>query len=409
MNDFTSPATRERPIGRFLGRAASIVLLCILVTAPLFAVGPCASGNLSGLIGATCNIGSLQFTFTGLTGNRYIATNSTTRTSTPMGAPWLASDFNFTVLPSVNGFSLSLANPAPQSITGPGGGNNFGTQDSAALLYTVVDLTGNITGESITGGQFTASGTAFGEGLVLGVTSGGIGKNVFSEELLEDAFGLNASYSPGGLCPGAPCTGSNGNPFPSGTGSATIFSLSAENLNTVSWDGTPSTFTFTTQPIPAVKIQFVLNQMMGDGHGDYLLSLVFTNAGNESADTVTLSRAVLGTAPSTFSLTPATFPALFSDSGRTRNLGPVVARRHLHGGRAQLELESKHPFGALACAPVYGRRSNLHGTDEQRSHHRQLGGAGAGNLHAHRCNREREHPGPRRHSGRRWPPDHQWR
>lgn len=226
------------------------LLMAAAVTGPMGASPiPCTSGNLSSVVGTTCNIGALTFTFTNFSGNQATLTDTNTKTTTP-GTPWSASDFQFNVLS--DGFSLGLATGGGTSITAPGGGNNFEASDFADLSYSVADSTGTINGETVNGGGFSASGPSFGQASAMGQTRSGT-NNVFSSLLLEDAFGLTTGLEgPGGLCAGFDCSGVSGSPFSTGIGDAYVFSLTALNANTTSWDGTvPTSFTFSTGPLVA--------------------------------------------------------------------------------------------------------------------------------------------------------------
>ena len=93
----------------------------------------CASGNLSTVDGTTCDIGNLQFTYTGL--------SSFNGGGTVGSTPWTDSDFTFTVLS--NGFQLS--GPPPQTLTSVVG-EDEGWEDYANLTFNVTDLNGLITG-----------------------------------------------------------------------------------------------------------------------------------------------------------------------------------------------------------------------------------------------------------------------
>jgi hypothetical protein len=109
---------------------------------------PCVSGNLSTVDNTTCDISSLQFTFTGLTS--FDGGGSTGNT------PWTDSDFIFTVLS--NGFELS--GPPPQKITSVAGSNDVWA-DYAYLNFQVTDLDGLITGLGVSGGTPSVSGPSF--------------------------------------------------------------------------------------------------------------------------------------------------------------------------------------------------------------------------------------------------------
>src|SRR5579863_5421144 len=105
--------------------APVLFLVFALVGSPLRAdIVACPSGNFSSVDYTTCDIGNLQFTFTGLVSM-----------TSPSGTPaWTDSDFTFTVLS--NGFELS--GPPAQTITAPIGPEVY--YDAAYFNYNVTDL-----------------------------------------------------------------------------------------------------------------------------------------------------------------------------------------------------------------------------------------------------------------------------
>jgi hypothetical protein len=193
------------------GHRAVVILFGIVMALPLCADPTCASGNMSGLIGTTCDVGSLEFNFTSFSGNQDMLG------STPATA-WTASDFYFTALS--NGFSLSLVASGGTTVTGPGG-TGFGA-DSATLFYNVADPTGTIAGETVNGGGFSGSGSSYSQGGATGMTScsPSCGADfVFSNILTRDVFGPSAPQEgPTGFCSGFTCSGITSSPFSSGTG-----------------------------------------------------------------------------------------------------------------------------------------------------------------------------------------------
>ena len=103
-----------------LFRRLAVFCLGALFAVPVFADVACSSGNLSGLVGTTCDIGSLQFTFQGLYGANY--TYDSVSSSYMYGTAKTASDFTFTAFG--DGFSLGLTGNNGISLSGPGGNNN---------------------------------------------------------------------------------------------------------------------------------------------------------------------------------------------------------------------------------------------------------------------------------------------
>jgi PEP-CTERM motif len=200
---------------KVLGATALSLILSALLAAPAMGDTACVAGNLSGLIGTTCDIGTLQFTFNSVTtyGNSYSAGN-------------------FTLTPVSNGFMLSF-DGGVESITAPANGVAI---DYFDLHYSVTDLAGNITGENVTGGALSAWG-----GDSSAVSKG----ETWSGSSIVEGFKCSSPCAP---------TWNYGSPFTSGSADAFPFSLAAQNGASASWDGTPTTFTYTRtnpdSPVP---------------------------------------------------------------------------------------------------------------------------------------------------------------
>ena len=131
-------------------KSLALVFLCFIFsfccqTAKANPAPACVSGSLSSIIaGGPCDIGSLQFTFGGLSSKNY-SFNSTTGTYL-YNSPWTASMFDFTALS--NGFTISFLG-GPQSITARTNGTAI---DDALLFLSVVGLGVQLTGETVSGG-----------------------------------------------------------------------------------------------------------------------------------------------------------------------------------------------------------------------------------------------------------------
>ncbi|MBZ5611269.1 MAG: PEP-CTERM sorting domain-containing protein [Acidobacteriia bacterium] len=188
------------------------------------------------MIGTTCDIGSLQFTFTSLGIVNYYYDGNTQTYTYP--TQWSASDFTF--IPLSNGFALGFA--GGQSITAD---SNATAEDKAILFFNFVDLNGNIVGEHVSGGLRWVSGSGSSVVEYVGDTYSTDGNNfVGSYGLIgQDAGIVVQDFSD--------LTAVGGNPFSSGYGIADPFWLWASNGASASWDGTPTAFTFdTTAPVP---------------------------------------------------------------------------------------------------------------------------------------------------------------
>jgi hypothetical protein len=230
-------------VNRLASRVLWVLAGCLLLAtawAPAASAGSCASGNLSGLIGETCDIGSLQFTFDTLYSENYTYNGSYT-----YGTTWTANNFTFT--PVSDGFRVSF-NGGPQSITAPSDGYAY---DYAYLYYSVTDLAGEFTGESATGGGLSTSddeGDGLGYALIEGVSfnstdSGSVQAFQLSEN--GDSYELQ-NYRTGAAF------------SDSDQAYAYPFYLYAQNGGGANWDGNPATFTYetTATPEPASLLLF---------------------------------------------------------------------------------------------------------------------------------------------------------
>jgi len=213
------------------------------LAAPASADTACIAGNFSTIAGTTCDIGSLQFSFErgwpfGFNGVNEVY-DMTTQSYTYY-APWTASDFDFT--PVSNGFTLTFLG-GPQSITAPANG---WAGDYLYVGYSVLELNGYaITGESVSGGALSASG---------------------SHASSAEYEGSTVSYSPGDCLPwdsqgwevagwggvqqwqGTVTTYSyqsvTGGPSCAGFGQVWPIILLADYGDSASWDGAPTTVTY---------------------------------------------------------------------------------------------------------------------------------------------------------------------
>jgi hypothetical protein len=198
---------------RWFATLASAIVLCAYAV-PVKADSVCGAGNFSTIVGTTCDIGSLEFTFTGVSS---------------FGGGWTATGLFFT--PATNGFTLSFLG-GPQSLTA----NN--PNPLANLTFDELGLSFNVTappGTYFNGVKFTSAGvfsasgfTAFATGGFISSTAGGAGSYVLCT--FNNCPTISAFY------PASP-------PF-SSTASAdvVVFDLWAGS-GTDFWDGSPSTFT----------------------------------------------------------------------------------------------------------------------------------------------------------------------
>ena len=197
----------------------------------------CPSGNLSGLMDTTCDIGSLQFTFVTLFGYNY-SYDFSTQTYT-YGTQWTASNFTFT--PVSNGFTLAF-DGGPQSITAPLG-SNFSSYNGANLYFLIADLNGMISGINVTGGTLSATGNTSSNASYFGEVCGG------TSCLENKLVGGTQTTQNGGTQYTENLQFQIGSLFSSGAGLVSPFDLYALNGDSASWDGTPITYTLDSVPV----------------------------------------------------------------------------------------------------------------------------------------------------------------
>lgn len=209
----------------------TLFALCILAPSAK-ADTACAAGSLSTLIGTTCDIGSLQFTFTAFEGGD------------PAVADWTAS--NFTLTPVAGGFTVSF-NGGPQTFTAA-----FNPY-YAILFYNVTDLDGDLTSSSVSG-TATETGTSnypedFDEAAILNSVEGYDGNRLY------DGTGYRA---------GVPTTVAvNTGPFAAGYAEFYIFNLTIYD-GSAYWGGS-STANLDTEATPAATPEPSSLALLGSG------------------------------------------------------------------------------------------------------------------------------------------------
>jgi hypothetical protein len=196
------------------------VLLLFAAFGPPASADPgCNAGNFSTIVGTTCAIGSLTFTFDG---------------TYSYGGGWTASDLYFT--PAKNGFTLGFLG-GPQSLTANNSNpfNNV-TFDELGLNFDVVAPQGYyLSGDDVsTNASFGASGifaAAF-PGIIAGSAAGGAGNYLVCEADQPPNCQVTSAYYPASI------------PLSSTASvNAIVFDLWAGS-GTTDWNGAPSTFSF---------------------------------------------------------------------------------------------------------------------------------------------------------------------
>ena len=216
----------------------------------------CVAGPVSGLIGTTCDIGVVEFTFTQFNDQ---AVNMPS---------WSASDFSF--IPLSNGFTLTF-DGGPQTTVGkaappPWNPSYLDVGETAGLDFTF---------------QVTNPGLQIGS---LGIAGGALSmgthpwSSLFGEDIAEYSWDmLSTSWPSSGLWVWDECilpnycptytAGSHFPPLTSGIGSAVPLELwsvadGVAAYGGASWDGAPTNFTFSTATVPEPGTMLLFSTMM---------------------------------------------------------------------------------------------------------------------------------------------------
>src|SRR5262245_25374127 len=111
------------------------ICFLVLTLAEVFSASPasadtaCVAGNLSSIMGTSCNIGPVQFTFTSLYAARGVTNNATGQFDNVYFAP---SDFYFA--PTTDGFTLTFLDGPQLMSSSPG----YHAGESIFLSYNLL-------------------------------------------------------------------------------------------------------------------------------------------------------------------------------------------------------------------------------------------------------------------------------
>jgi PEP-CTERM motif len=205
--------------------------------APTFADTTCAAANFSSIIFTTCDIGPLQFQFTGFFAAYNVTDIKTGQVFDQM--TWTPSNFYFT--PTSDGFTVTFLN-GPQLILSSLG---YHAGEDIFLFYnlTIQDPALLVTSEIVSSPGLAVSGSDSSDALVGGSTSGTYVGGVCGGTRVLDRFGTITTIPFEPCAPVRPLL-----PDLSNTGT-TFMVLDADNGNTVFWSGATN-YTFTTGPVP---------------------------------------------------------------------------------------------------------------------------------------------------------------
>lgn len=210
-----------------------------LVT-PASADPACVAGNLSTIVGTTCNVGSLQLTFTSLFSEYNVTNNATGQVLDDVEFP--ASDFYFA--PTGDGFDLTFLNGA-QLLTESQG---YHAGEDVFLSYNLAILDPGlvVTGETVSSSGISATGSSYSNVTVDGWTTAEYWSQIYGGTVANDAAGSTSTYpyvypfddgANNALWPGSPLSGVAG------------VVMGADNGNLAYWSGSMDV-SFTTAPVP---------------------------------------------------------------------------------------------------------------------------------------------------------------
>src|SRR6516225_3846771 len=130
-----------------------LALAAMLSASSASADTACTAGNLSSIMGTSCNIGPIQFTFTSLYAVYNVTNDATGQVSDNLN--FAASDFY--LAPTTDGFTLTLLNGPQLMSASPG---NIAGED-VFLSYNLLLLNPSlyVTGESVTSPGLSATGS----------------------------------------------------------------------------------------------------------------------------------------------------------------------------------------------------------------------------------------------------------
>jgi len=211
---------------RFRALVRGLVVV-VLLLAPRIASADgapaCPASTVSALLGTTCDIGNLQFSFSS---GMILQSSADGIFSTP---PWSASDFFLTPVP--HGFAISF-DGGPLSVAG-----SF-VNNTAVLTYGIGVLGGyGISGVNLTGGAISSSG------------HGAANYNAGTADSTFTFFTSSQTVTSGGS---AATNEQTNAAYPIGVGSGEVFpfELDSGQDGTASWDGAPETLTYTEVFVP---------------------------------------------------------------------------------------------------------------------------------------------------------------
>jgi hypothetical protein len=233
---------------RIIANALGSISLCCSknLTRRTFADTTCVAANFSSVIGTTCDIGPLQFQFTGIFGEGNVTDLKTGQVFDQIF--WTSSNFYFT--PTSSGFTVTLLN-GPQLILSSVG---YGAGEFAILEYNLViqDPTLLVTSEIVSSPGLAVSGSDYSQASIAGSTIGRyIGGVCGGMEVLDEAGTITtAPPAPFGFCePDRFFSLSPLLPEVSNIGDADVMRVGAANGNTAFWSGSTN-YTFTIGPVP---------------------------------------------------------------------------------------------------------------------------------------------------------------
>lgn len=223
-------------------------MLVLSFATPASANTACVADNLSSILGTSCDIGPLRFTFTSLFSEFNITNNATGQVFDDVKFP--ASDFY--LAPTEKGFNFTFLN-GPQLMTESQG---YHAGEDVFLFYnlSILDPSLDVIGQSVSSPGISATGSSYSNVSIVGWTTAVYWSQIYGGSVVNDVAGTTSTYpfvygdgANNPLSPGSP-------PYTGVTGVI----MGADNGNLAYWSGSINA-SFTTAPVPEPSSLLILS------------------------------------------------------------------------------------------------------------------------------------------------------
>jgi len=224
-----------------------LALAAMLSASSASADTACTAGNLSSIMGTSCNIGPIQFTFTSLYAVYNVTNDATGQVSDNLN--FAASDFY--LAPTTDGFTLTLLNGPQLMSASPG--NIAGEDVFLSYNLLLLDPSLYVTGESVTSPGLSSTGSGrHSFATVTGWTTSQYFGQIYGGTVIDNNFGTVTSYP-------FVYRGGPNEPLSAGLSDPGVIGLllTAYSGNNAYWSGSTDV-SFTTAPVPEPRLLVML-------------------------------------------------------------------------------------------------------------------------------------------------------